>query len=147
MRVAPHLAMQPNQNRAKEKPTPPFPPKKLEGTSSTRCWNGAGAYVVAKENLGTNASLFAAAALALDYLLNVAVAISAGVGALVSAVPSLLPHTLALCLVVLAVLTLVNLRGVRATGAVFIFPTFFFLGTLPAPRGRPTSCSTDTRPR
>lgn len=88
--------------------------------------DGGGAYTVAKENLGRTASLFAAAALALDYVLNVAVAISAGVGALVSAVPDLLPHTLALCLGVLALLTLVNLRGVRTTGLVFMLPTYLF---------------------
>lgn len=92
--------------------------------------NGGGAYTVAKENLGTTASLFAAAALGLDYVLNVAVATSAGVGALVSAAPSLLPYTLPLCLAVLAVLTLVNLRGVRATGLVFMLPTYLFVGSL-----------------
>jgi amino acid transporter len=92
--------------------------------------NGGGAYVVAKENLGRGPSLLAAAALALDYLLNVAVAISAGVGALVSAVPPLLPYTLPLALVVLAVLTVVNLRGVRATGNAFLAPTWVFVGTL-----------------
>jgi amino acid transporter len=92
--------------------------------------DGGGAYTVAKQNLGKTASLFAAAALALDYILNVAVAISAGIGALVSAIPSLLPHALMLCLGVLAVLTLVNLRGVRATGLVFLLPTYLFLGTL-----------------
>jgi amino acid transporter len=92
--------------------------------------NGGGAYTVARENLGQLPSLLAAAALALDYLLNVAVAISAGVGALVSAVPWLLPHTLALALGVLALLTLVNLRGVRTTGFVFIVPTYLFVGTL-----------------
>lgn len=92
--------------------------------------NGGGAYTVAKENLGTTPSLLAAAALALDYLLNVAVAISAGVGALVSAIPALLPHTLPLCLGILALLTLVNLRGVRATGLVFMLPTYLFVGSL-----------------
>lgn len=92
--------------------------------------NGGGAYTVAKENLGREASLFAAAALGLDYVLNVAVAISAGVGALVSAVPSLLPYTLESCLVVLLVLVIVNLRGVRTAGFVFVLPTYAFLGTL-----------------
>lgn len=92
--------------------------------------DGGGAYTVAKANLGTTASLFAAAALGLDYILNVAVAISAGVGALVSALPGLLPHTLLLCLAVVALLTLVNLRGVRTTGVVFMLPTYLFLGTL-----------------
>src|SRR3954470_2493756 len=63
--------------------------------------NGGGSFTVAKENLGADAGLVAAAALAVDYILNVAVAISAGVGAIVSAVPGLLPYTLALCLAVL----------------------------------------------
>jgi len=89
--------------------------------------NGGGAYTVAKENLGQAPALVAAAALTLDYVLNVAVAISAGVGALVSAVPRLLPHTLSLCLAVLCVLTLLNLRGIRTTGLVFLLPTYAFL--------------------
>jgi amino acid transporter len=92
--------------------------------------NGGGSYTVAKENLGTSAGLVAAAALLLDYVLNVAVAISAGVGALVSAVPALLPHTLSLCLAVLAVLTVVNLRGIRSAGLALMAPTYAFLGCL-----------------
>ena len=92
--------------------------------------SGGGSYTVAKENLGTRAALLAGAALALDYVLNVAVGISAGVGALVSAVPALLPHTLWLCLGILALLTIVNLRGVRESGAVFMLPTYAFVGTL-----------------
>ena len=92
--------------------------------------NGGGSYTVAKDNLGTYAALLAGAALALDYVLNVAVGISAGVGALVSAVPALLPHTLLLCLVILAVLTLVNLRGTRESGITFLLPTYLFVGTL-----------------
>jgi amino acid transporter len=94
--------------------------------------NGGGSYTVAKENLGTKPSLLAAAALSVDYILNVSVAISAGVGALVSAVPALLPHTLGLCLGILAFLTLVNLRGVRESGAVFMTPTYLFVGLLGA---------------
>ena len=66
----------------------------------------------------------------IDYILTVAVGISAGVGALMSAVPSLQPHTLALCLGVLAILTIVNMRGVHDTGAVFMIPTYLFTGTL-----------------
>jgi amino acid transporter len=89
--------------------------------------NGGGAFTVARENLGEHASLLAAAALALDYVLNVAVAIAAGVGALVSALPQLLPHTLPLCLLVLALLTMVNLRGVRSTGLAFMAPTYLFV--------------------
>ncbi len=91
---------------------------------------GGGSYTVAHENLGTFAGLLAAAALMIDYVLTAAVGISAGVGALVSAVPSLLPHTLMICLAILVVITFVNLRGVRETGAVFIFPTYAFIGTL-----------------
>ena len=92
--------------------------------------NGGGSFTVAKENLGANAGLVAAAALAVDYILNAAVAISAGVGAIVSAVPALLPHTLALCLGVLALLTIINLRGIRAAGLIFMAPTYAFVGTL-----------------
>lgn len=92
--------------------------------------DGGGSYSVARENLGTKPAMLAAAALSLDYILNVAVAISAGVGALVSAVPALFPYMLPLCLVLLALLTLVNLRGVRATGVVFMSPTYLFVGCL-----------------
>ncbi|HET7435797.1 MAG TPA: APC family permease [Thermoanaerobaculia bacterium] len=89
--------------------------------------DGGGSYVVAKTNLGTNAGLCAAAALIVDYVLNAAVGISAGVGALVSAFPSLHAHTLALCLAILAVIAIVNLRGVRESGAAFGLPTYGFV--------------------
>src|ERR1035438_8631227 len=91
---------------------------------------GGGSYTVAKENLGNGAGLLAGAALMIDYLLNVAVGISAGIGALVSAVPSLQPHTLAMCLTVLVILTIVNLRGVKEAGTAFVAPTYLFVGTL-----------------
>lgn len=91
---------------------------------------GGGSYTVATENLGTMPGLLAAAALMIDYILVVAVGISAGVGALVSAFPRLLPHTLGLCLVILVIITIVNLRGVRETGVLFMAPTYLFLGTL-----------------
>lgn len=91
---------------------------------------GGGSYTVASENLGSGAGLLAAAALMIDYILTAAVGISAGVGALISAVPSLQPHTLALCLGVLGLLTLVNMRGVRDTGVVFMIPTYVFTATL-----------------
>jgi len=92
--------------------------------------HGGGSYTVASENLGETAGLFAAAALMIDYILNAAVGISAGVGALVSAFPKLQPHTLALCLVILALLTLINMRGTKDAGAAFLIPTYLFLGTL-----------------
>jgi amino acid transporter len=93
---------------------------------------GGGSYRVAKENLGRWPGLLAATALSIDYVLNVAVAISAGVGALISAVPRLQPYTLPLCLVLLAALTLINLRGVRSTGKLFMLPTYLFIACLAA---------------
>lgn len=92
--------------------------------------HGGGSFTVAKENLGLGAGVLAASALAIDYILNVAVAISAGVGALVSAAPALLPHTLALCLAILVLLTIVNLRGLRTAGILFMVPTYLFIGCL-----------------
>ena len=91
---------------------------------------GGGSYTVASQNLGTHPGLLAAAALMLDYILTAAVGISAGVGALVSAVPQLQPHTLAMCLGILVIITIVNLRGVRETGVLFMIPTYAFLGSL-----------------
>jgi len=92
--------------------------------------SGGGSYTVARENLGTFPGLLAASALMIDYVLTAAVGISAGVGALVSAVPSLLPHTLLMCLAILLVITLINLRGMKETGAIFMFPTYLFIGSL-----------------
>jgi amino acid transporter len=92
--------------------------------------NGGGSYTVASENLGDKAGLLAAAALMIDYILTAAVGISAGVTALTSEVPGLSPHTLLLCLVILAVLAIVNMRGVKDTGAAFMAPTLLFIGTL-----------------
>src|SRR5271167_795593 len=92
--------------------------------------SGGGSYTVATENLGEKAGLLAAAALMIDYILTAAVGISAGVTALTSAVPSLQPHTLLICLVILVILALVNMRGVKDTGTAFILPTFLFVGTL-----------------
>jgi amino acid transporter len=91
---------------------------------------GGGSYTVASENLGKYPGLLAASALMLDYVLTAAVGISAGVGALVSAVPQLQPHTLGLCLAILVIVTIVNLRGVREAGVFFMIPTYAFLGSL-----------------
>jgi amino acid transporter len=92
--------------------------------------SGGGSYTVASENLGTYPGLVAGAALMIDYVLVVAVGISAGVGALISAAPKLQPHTLSMCLVILVVIALVNLRGVREAGIFFMVPTYLFVGTL-----------------
>jgi amino acid transporter len=91
---------------------------------------GGGSYTVAKANLGMIWGLTGGAALVLDYILNVAVGIAAGVGAIVSAFPSLLPHTLVLCLAILALLTIINLRGVRESALAFMAPTFAFIVTM-----------------
>jgi amino acid transporter len=91
---------------------------------------GGGSYTVAKENLGIGSGLLAAAALMIDYVLVVAVGISAGVGALVSALPSLQPYTLTLCLVILVLIAAVNLRGVRESGVAFAVPTYLFIMAL-----------------
>src|SRR5580704_7521901 len=91
---------------------------------------GGGSYTVARFNLRASSGLVAAAALLADYILTAAVGISSGVGALVSAVPALLPHTVALCVGILIVITIFNLRGVREAGPVFALPTYLFVGTI-----------------
>jgi amino acid transporter len=91
---------------------------------------GGGSYTVASQNLGKYPGVLAAAALMIDYVLVVAVGISAGVGALVSALPDWQPYTLVLCLFFLTVITIVNLRGVRDSGAFFLFPTYLFVLSL-----------------
>jgi len=92
--------------------------------------HGGGSYTVAKENLGVHAGLFAAAALLVDYVLTAAVGISAGVGALVSAVPAWQPYILPICLAILAVIWLINLRGIGESGVVFALPTYVFIVSL-----------------
>src|SRR3982075_4327195 len=92
--------------------------------------SGGGSYTVARFNLGPFAGLLAAAALLTDYILTAAVGISAGVGALVSALPSLQQHTVSLCVGILVVITILNLGGVREAGVAFMVPTYLFVGTL-----------------
>jgi amino acid transporter len=92
--------------------------------------NGGGSYIVARENLGTRVGLLSAAALLLDYILNVAVGISAGVGALVSAIPALHAHILPLCLGILVLIAIINLRGVRESSTAFAVPTYLFVVSL-----------------
>jgi amino acid transporter len=89
-----------------------------------------GAYVVAKDNLGTLPSLVGAAALLVDYILTVAVSVTAGVLALTSAAPSLAAHKVGLSLVFVVLLTLVNLRGVRESGIAFALPTYSFVAAM-----------------
>ena len=91
--------------------------------------NGGGSYIVAKENLGTVAGLVAAAALLIDYVLNVAVSIAAGVLNLASLFPILSPYIIALDVALVVLITLINLRGVRESGSILAFPTYFFVVT------------------
>jgi amino acid transporter len=88
---------------------------------------GGGAYAVSRANLGARASLVAGAALIVDYTLTVAVSIAAGVGALTSAFPSLTSATVPLCLGFLALITLMNLRGLGAAARAFLLPTMLFI--------------------
>ncbi len=92
--------------------------------------DGGGSYTVARANLGVGPGLLAAAALMVDYVLVVAVGVSAGVGALVSAAPALQPHTLTLCLLTLGLIAAVNLRGARESGLLFALPTYLFVASL-----------------
>ena len=92
--------------------------------------SGGGSYTVARFNLGAFPSLLAAAALMTDYILTAAVGISAGVGALISAASRLEPHTVSICVGILIVITVLNLRGVHDTGIAFMIPTYLFVGTL-----------------
>ncbi|AZM52349.1 amino acid permease [Streptomyces sp. WAC 01529] len=89
--------------------------------------DGGGSYAVAKTHLGRRASLVAAASLVLDYVLNVAVAVTAGVAALTSAFPALYGDRLWICLAVLALLTAVNLRGIADSAKIFLAPTAVFV--------------------
>jgi amino acid transporter len=89
--------------------------------------NGGGAYTVSRENLGPNASLVAASALLVDYVLTVAVSVVAGVAAVVSAAPRLAPHAVSVSVGCIVVLTIVNLRGIKESGRAFAVPTYGFV--------------------
>jgi amino acid transporter len=107
-----------------------------------------GAYVVAKENLGTIPSLIAAAALLVDYVLTVAVSVTAGILALTSLAPSLDAHKVALSLGAVLILTLVNLRGVRESGIAFAIPTYSFVAVMFAMVGTGVAkCAVGTCPQ
>src|SRR5450755_4649242 len=89
--------------------------------------NGGGAYAVAKRHLGQKASLLAGASLTVDYILNAAVGVSAGVEALTSAYPALYGARVWLCLAVLALITGANLWGVAESARLFMVPTLAFI--------------------
>ncbi|HWT26538.1 MAG TPA: APC family permease, partial [Mobilitalea sp.] len=89
--------------------------------------NGGGSYAVAKENIGKNASLLSAAALAIDYIMTVAVSISSSTAALGSAFPIVDQHKVIVSLLCILIITLVNLRGIREASKVFGLPTYIFI--------------------
>lgn len=91
--------------------------------------SGGGSYVVARENLGTFPGLIAASALLIDYLLTAAVSLTAGVEAISSAFPSLLPYRVIVSLILLVMITLLNLRGIKETGSFMAVPVYLFLVT------------------
>jgi len=91
--------------------------------------NGGGSYIVAKDNLGTVPGLIAAASLMIDYVLTVAVSVSAGVLALVTLVPELAPYVVPIDVALVIFITVVNLRGVRESGSIFAIPTYIFIAS------------------
>lgn len=92
--------------------------------------SGGGAYIVAKDNLGTPPGLIAGAALLIDYVLTVAVSVAAGVAAITSAFPPLFPWRVTLGVLTVVGITVANLRGVRESGRLFAVPTYWFIGSL-----------------
>ncbi|MDP9219907.1 MAG: APC family permease [Actinomycetota bacterium] len=89
--------------------------------------NGGGAYAVSRANLGPTAALVAASALLVDYVLTVAVSVVAGVAAITSAVPALVPHAVVISSAFVAMLGVMNLRGVKESGRIFALPTYGFV--------------------
>lgn len=89
---------------------------------------GGGSYIVARDNLGELPGLIAAASLLIDYVLTVSVSVSAGVDALVSAIRPLMPYSVELGVLFIAIIMIVNLRGVRESGSIFAAPTYLFIG-------------------
>lgn len=89
--------------------------------------SGGGAYIVSKDNLGTMASLVAGASLLTDYILTVAVSVSSGVDQIVSAIPFLHHKQVPIALLIVAIMTVMNLRGVKESGRIFAVPTYAFV--------------------
>ena len=94
--------------------------------------HGGGSYTVAHENLGVEPGLIAAAALIVDYLTTIAVSVTAGVQAIIAFVPVLDTHRVIISVILIVGIIFINLRGVRESGAVFILPTYVFIGSLAA---------------
>ncbi|MFN2462949.1 MAG: APC family permease [Candidatus Dormibacteria bacterium] len=88
---------------------------------------GGGSYIVASDNIGPLAGLIAGASLMTDYILTVAVSVSAGIGAVISALPGLAPFTVPLGLTVIGLIVMANLRGIKEAGTIFTAPTYLFV--------------------
>src|SRR5439155_1989478 len=88
---------------------------------------GGGSYIVAKDNLGTLPGLTAAASILIDYTMTVAVSVSAGIDAINSLFQELIPYKVDICLAIIVLVTLANLRGVREAGNIFAVPTYLFI--------------------
>ncbi len=91
---------------------------------------GGGTYIVSRENLGTNPSLVAGASILVDYVLTVAVSVTAGVAAIIAAFEGLEPYRVELCLGFIALMTVANLRGMKESGAIFAPPTYLYIAIL-----------------
>lgn len=91
---------------------------------------GGGAYVVSKENLGVNAGLIAGGSLLVDYILTVAVSVSAGTDAITSAFPALHPHTVLIASILVILITILNLRGITESATILAYPVYLFVITL-----------------
>jgi amino acid transporter len=92
--------------------------------------NGASSYIVASDNLGRLPGLTAGAALLIDYVLTVAVSVSAGVAAITSIIPELFPERVLIAVGIVAILMLGNLRGIRESGTIFMAPTYLYIGAV-----------------
>lgn len=92
--------------------------------------NGGGAYIVARDNLGELPAQVAGAALLTDYILTVAVSVSAGVAQITSVFPDLIPYRVIMAVMIIGLVTIINLRGVKESGQIFAIPTYFFLGMM-----------------
>lgn len=91
---------------------------------------GGGSYIVARANLGLYPGLIAGGSLMIDYILTVAVSVSAGIDNLTSAVPVLRPYVVELCLLFIFLLTVANLRGLKESGKIFMIPTYAFIASI-----------------
>ncbi len=92
--------------------------------------DGGGAYAVSKANFGQGTALVAASALIVDYILTVAVSVTAGVDNIISAIPAASPYAVGMSVVIIVLLTVMNLRGVKESGKSFAAPTYFFIATV-----------------